>query len=54
VILYRRRYLVPERGSELPEGGRHLDEAAGSDALAEAAKTDPVAAKAKDKLEEDR
>ncbi|HZG63346.1 MAG TPA: hypothetical protein VEY13_07515 [Rubrobacteraceae bacterium] len=55
VILYRRRYLVPEPGSELPEGGRHLDEAAGSDALAEAAKTDPMAAnKAKDKLEEDR
>src|SRR5215208_3273982 len=35
VILYRRRYLVPEPGSELPEGGRHLDEAAGSDALAD-------------------
>ncbi len=35
VILYRRRYLVPEPGSELPEGGRHLDEAAGPDALAE-------------------
>ena len=34
MILYRRRYLVPEPGSELPEGG-HLDEAAGSDALAE-------------------
>jgi hypothetical protein len=34
VILYRRRYLVPAPGSELPEGG-HLDEAAGSDALAE-------------------
>jgi hypothetical protein len=34
VILYRRRYLVLEPGSELPEGG-HLDEAAGSDALAE-------------------
>ncbi len=35
LILYRRRYLVPEPGSELPEGGHHLDEAAGSDALAE-------------------
>jgi hypothetical protein len=34
VILYRRRYLVPEPSSELPEGG-HLDEVAGSDALAE-------------------
>ena len=34
VILYRRRYLVPEPGSELPEGG-HLDEVSGSDALAE-------------------
>jgi hypothetical protein len=34
VILYRRRYLVPVPGSELPEGG-HLEEAAGSDALAE-------------------
>ena len=34
VILYRRRYLVPEPGSDLPEGG-HLDEAARSDALPE-------------------
>ena len=34
VILYRRRYLVLEPGSELPECD-HLDEAAGSDALAE-------------------
>jgi hypothetical protein len=34
VILYRRRYLVPEPSSELPEGD-HLDEVAGSDALAE-------------------
>jgi hypothetical protein len=35
VILYRRRYLVPEPGSSLPGGGRHLDEAAGPDVLAE-------------------
>jgi hypothetical protein len=34
VILYRRRYLVPEPGSEPPEGA-HLDEAAGSDTFAE-------------------
>jgi len=34
VILYRRRYLVPEPGSELPEGG-YLDEPGSSDILAE-------------------
>lgn len=32
VILYRRRYLVPEPGGELPEGG-HRDEEAGPDAV---------------------
>ncbi len=36
VILYRRRYLVPEPGSDLPEGG-HLDEAAGSADIARSA-----------------